>query len=278
MSLFPPCYVINQFISLFIITSQSLNKQKCIGQFNSFLFYFEKKNNTPNSTINKEGSFLLISEPTHNFKHILPFNTPNTTVLNSSNLVGLDKTTQSIITLILNNVSCCCFSLMGGGVSQKGSWRFFTRRKQVDSPLQNTTKPLLAKELSVSHLIAIGTNSFNSAQKVWFFLSFFHLGFFQFCFETWQNCIVYVFMYFRFDPFFFFFIQKEKWCLDIKNLLSKTASSVLFFVFFWSVCKVQKVKSVRYRDKQIRCQMVFFFNFYFWLLMLSAFKIFPPFA
>lgn len=54
---------------------------------------------------------------------------------------------------------------MGGGVSQKGSWIFFTRRKQVDSPRQNT-KPLLAKELSVYHLIAIGTNSFNSAQKV----------------------------------------------------------------------------------------------------------------
>lgn len=47
---------------------------------------------------------------------------------------------------------------MGGGVSQKGSWRFFTRRKQVDSPSQNT-KPLLAKELSVSHLIAIGVGS-----------------------------------------------------------------------------------------------------------------------
>ncbi|XP_039683984.1 cationic amino acid transporter 2, vacuolar isoform X2 [Medicago truncatula] len=48
---------------------------------------------------------------------------------------------------------------MGGGVSQKGSWiLFFTRRKQVDSPRQNT-KPLLAKELSVYHLIAIGVGS-----------------------------------------------------------------------------------------------------------------------
>lgn len=42
--------------------------------------------------------------------------------------------------------------------SQKGSWRFFTRRKQVDSARKNT-KPLLAKELTVFHLIAIGVGS-----------------------------------------------------------------------------------------------------------------------
>jgi len=71
---------------------------------------------------------------------------------------------------------------------------FSLEGKQVDSPHQNTTKPLLAKELSVSHLIAIGTNSFNSAKQNLFFYRFFHLGFFEFCFETWQNCLVYVFM------------------------------------------------------------------------------------
>ncbi|GAU23995.1 hypothetical protein TSUD_327960 [Trifolium subterraneum] len=43
-------------------------------------------------------------------------------------------------------------------ISQKGSWKFFTRRKQVDSARKNT-KTLLAKELTVSHLIAIGVGS-----------------------------------------------------------------------------------------------------------------------
>ncbi|XP_004493215.1 cationic amino acid transporter 2, vacuolar-like isoform X2 [Cicer arietinum] len=45
-----------------------------------------------------------------------------------------------------------------GSKSPKGSWRSFTRRKQVDSAHKNT-KPLLAKELTVSHLIAIGVGS-----------------------------------------------------------------------------------------------------------------------
>lgn len=42
--------------------------------------------------------------------------------------------------------------------SQKGSWdflKFLTRRKQVDSPRRNS-QPLLAKELTVLHLIAVG--------------------------------------------------------------------------------------------------------------------------
>ncbi|CAI8613661.1 unnamed protein product [Vicia faba] len=42
--------------------------------------------------------------------------------------------------------------------TQKGSWRFFTRRKQVDSASKNT-KPLLAKELNIFHLIGIGVGS-----------------------------------------------------------------------------------------------------------------------
>ena len=48
--------------------------------------------------------------------------------------------------------------ILFGSQSQKGSWNFFTRRKHVDSERENT-KPLLAKELSVSHLIAIGVGS-----------------------------------------------------------------------------------------------------------------------
>lgn len=50
-----------------------------------------------------------------------------------------------------------------GSQSQKGSWcslRFFTRKKQVDSARRNT-QPLLAKELTVPHLIAIGNLLFN---------------------------------------------------------------------------------------------------------------------
>ncbi|KAG4927642.1 hypothetical protein JHK85_054128 [Glycine max] len=45
--------------------------------------------------------------------------------------------------------------------SQKGSWdflKFLTRRKQVDSPRRNS-QPLLAKELTVLHLIAVGVGS-----------------------------------------------------------------------------------------------------------------------
>ncbi|CAK8542893.1 unnamed protein product [Lathyrus sativus] len=42
--------------------------------------------------------------------------------------------------------------------SKKGSWRFLTRKKQVDSA-SNNTKPLLAKELTIPHLIAIGVGS-----------------------------------------------------------------------------------------------------------------------
>lgn len=57
--------------------------------------------------------------------------------------------------------------------SQKGSWRFFTRKKQVDSASKNT-KPLLAKELTISHLVAIG-NSFNSTKTVLIFIFFFFI-------------------------------------------------------------------------------------------------------
>ncbi|XP_061356749.1 cationic amino acid transporter 2, vacuolar-like isoform X1 [Gastrolobium bilobum] len=45
-----------------------------------------------------------------------------------------------------------------GSQSQKGSMKFFTRRKQVDSSVRNT-QGLLAKELTVPHLIAVGVGS-----------------------------------------------------------------------------------------------------------------------
>ncbi|CAK8563797.1 unnamed protein product [Lathyrus sativus] len=46
----------------------------------------------------------------------------------------------------------------GDSPSQKGSWRFFTRKKQVNSASKNT-KPLLAQELTIPHLIAIVVGS-----------------------------------------------------------------------------------------------------------------------
>jgi hypothetical protein len=100
---------------------------------------------------NKRG---LISEPAHYLKQIqigiLAHKFPTFTSLiafntvQKSNLVG-----QSIITLM---------GVSFDSPSQKGSWRFFTRRKQVDSARKNTNT-LLAKELTVSHLIAIGNSA-----------------------------------------------------------------------------------------------------------------------
>lgn len=49
-----------------------------------------------------------------------------------------------------------------GSQAQEGAWsslRFLTRRKQVDSARGNA-EGLLAKDLSIPHLIAVG-NSFN---------------------------------------------------------------------------------------------------------------------
>lgn len=55
-----------------------------------------------------------------------------------------------------------------GGQSSWSSLRFLTRRKQVDSA-HNKTEGLLAKELSVPHLIGIG----NSLQKLFVLNHFF---------------------------------------------------------------------------------------------------------
>jgi len=38
----------------------------------------------------------------------------------------------------------------------RGSFKFLTRRKQVDSQSRNYSQPSLARELTVSHLIAVG--------------------------------------------------------------------------------------------------------------------------
>lgn len=63
----------------------------------------------------------------------------------------------------------------GGEYGGQCSWSFLTRRKRVDSSDKSNSQGQLAKELTVPHLMAIGSSTlflFSSLLPLFFFLVF----------------------------------------------------------------------------------------------------------